>query len=191
MEWTFLFFLNSFLLGAGLAMDAFSVSVANGLHEPDMPARRAFLIAGTFAAFQFLMPLAGWALVHTAEQVFTSFGAFVPWIALVLLALLGGKMIFDGIRGNGGEPAPALSYGMLAGQGVATSIDALSTGFAIAEYPWYGALAASLVIGLVTLALCLAGIRLGRVFGTKLSDKATIFGGIILIAVGIEIFITG
>ena len=85
MEWSFLFFFNSALLGVGLAMDAFSVSMANGLHDPQMSRRRGVQIAGTFAIFQAVMPMTGWVCVHTIVELFSSFDKFIPWIALILL----------------------------------------------------------------------------------------------------------
>ena len=85
MEWSFVFFLNSALLGVGLAMDAFSVSLANGLHDPYMSRRRGAIIAGTFGVFQAVMPMAGWLCVHTIVELFSAFETFVPWIALALL----------------------------------------------------------------------------------------------------------
>ena len=93
MEWGFLFFFNSIFLGVGLAMDAFSVSLANGLNEPRMKKGRMFLIAGVFGGFQALMPLAGWICVHTIVEIFGFFDKIVPWIALILLGFIGIKMI--------------------------------------------------------------------------------------------------
>ena len=182
MEWSFVFFLNSALLGVGLAMDAFSVSMANGLHDPRM---------STFALFQAVMPMTGWVCVHTIVELFSSFEKFIPWIALALLGYIGGKMLVDGIKGEEAEEAAELSAGALLMQGIATSIDALSVGFTISEYGWLMALAASLIIAVVTFFICMAGLRIGKKFGTKLSGKASILGGIILIGIGLEIFISG
>ena len=100
MEWSFVFFLNSALLGVGLAMDAFSVSMANGLHDPRMSRETMCRIAGTFALFQAVMPMTGWVCVHTIVEMFSSFETFIPWIALALLGYIGGKMLVDGIRGE-------------------------------------------------------------------------------------------
>ena len=198
MTWNFLFFFNSILLGVGLAMDAFSVSLANGMSDPSMSRRRSFLIAGTFGAFQALMPMFGWVLVHTAAEKFEAFRKFIPWIALILLCWIGGKMLAEGIRkrrsddSDGEENAvTALGIRVLLVQGIATSIDALSVGFTIAEYGWAAALVESLLIALVTFAICLVGVRLGRKFGTFLAWRASILGGLILIAIGIEIFVKG
>ena len=186
--------LNSALLGVGLAMDAFSVSLANGLNEPKMKSARLAAIARTFAIFQAAMPMLGWICVHTIVQVFSAFETFIPWIALILLCYIGGKMLIDAIRCNcGGEACclKRLTLGALLVQGVATSIDALSVGFTIAEYGLVEALISVLIIAVVTFFICSAGLILGRTFGTKLAGKAGILGGVILIAIGIEIFITG
>ena len=191
MEWSFVFFLNSVLLGVGLAMDAFSVSLANGLHDPRMSRRRGTIIAGTFAGFQAAMPMLGWVCVHTIVELFSSFETFVPWIALALLGYIGGKMLVEGIKGEEAEEAAELSAGALFVQGVATSIDALSVGFTISEYGWGMALVCSLIIAVVTFFVCTAGLSLGKKFGTKLSGKASILGGVILIGIGLEIFVTG
>ena len=191
MEWSFVFFLNSVLLGVGLAMDAFSVSLANGLHDPHMSRRRSAIIAGTFAGFQAAMPMLGWVCVHTIVELFSSFETFIPWIALALLGYIGGKMLVEGIKGEEAEEAAELSAGALFVQGVATSIDALSVGFTISEYGWGMALVCSLIIAVVTFFVCTAGLSLGKKFGTRLSGKASILGGIILIGIGLEIFVTG
>ena len=192
MKWDMLFFLNSALLGAGLAMDAFSVSLANGLHEPDMHTKKMCGIAGIFAFFQALMPMIGWTCVHTVLRHFTAPEKWIPWIAFFLLLFIGGKMLADKIRTKE-ETAVNVQIGMTAlfVQGVATSIDALSVGFAIAGYGLAMALVCALVIAAVTFAICLAGLLIGKRFGTKFSDKAALLGGILLILIGFEILITG
>ncbi len=192
MDQNLLFVLNSILLGTGLAMDAFSVSLANGLNEPQMHAKKTAGIAGVFSLFQFLMPLIGWTCVHTIVQQFQSFEKWIPWIALILLLYIGGKMLWEGIR-NRGEEAEETKVGMAAllVQGLATSIDALSVGFTIAEYDFLMALVSAAIIGAVTYMICFLGLKLGKTFGTKLAGKASILGGIILIGIGIEIFISG
>ena len=192
MEEKLMFCLNSILFGIGLAMDAFSVSMANGLHEPRMKTGRMCLIAGTFGLFQVLMPLLGWVCVHTVAELFTGFHRMIPWIALLLLGYIGGKMLLEGLRGEGSDAdAVAVSLGGLLLQGIATSIDALSVGFTIADSSWPAALTEALIIGAVTFAICLAGLRIGKFFGTKLAGKASILGGVILIAIGLEIFLKG
>lgn len=187
----FTFILNSVLFGIGLAMDAFSVSVANGLNEPNMKKSKMLGIAGVFSFFQFFMPMAGWFCVHTIANLFTSFQKFIPWIALILLLFIGGKMLLEGIKGGDGEIEKAeVGIAALLVQGIATSIDALSVGFTIAEYNLLQAAGESLIIGLVTFVICISGLKLGRKFGTKLAGKAGILGGIILICIGLEIFIS-
>ena len=188
---TILFIFNSILLGLGLAMDAFSVSMANAMFEPDMPKRKMCLVAGTYAAFQFLMPVIGWICVHTLVEAFNAFADFVPWIALALLCFIGGKMILESVRGSGEEgQLRKLSIATLLVQGIATSIDALSVGFTIADYDTQAALTAGLIIAAVTFAICMIGLHLGRIVGVKWSGKAQIIGGVILIAIGIEIAVT-
>ena len=192
MNLSFTFLVTSFLLGVGLAMDAFSVSLANGLNEPEMKPRKMTFIAGIFAFFQGLMPMIGWVCVHTILQVFEVFEKFIPWIALILLAYIGGKMLMDGIK-NEIETVDAcgITLKALMVQGIATSIDALSVGFTIAEYNFVMALICVIIIMVVTYVICFGGLIIGKKFGTKLSNKATIMGGIILILIGLEIFITG
>ena len=187
----FAFFFNSILLGVGLAMDAFSVSLANGLNEPCMRRRRMTAVAGVFAGFQTAMPLIGWICVSTIAQHFKVFEKFIPWIALALLGFIGGKMLYEGIvNKDSEEEKPAVGFSALLVQGVATSIDALSVGFTIAEYSLLEALISCLLIGVVTFFICFAGILIGKKAGTKLAGKAGIFGGAILIFIGLEIFIT-
>ena len=202
------FVLNSILLGVGLAMDAFSVSIANGLNEPHMRRRREVLIAGTYAFFQFLMPVIGWFCVHELVRQFRVFERFIPWIALALLLWIGGKMIRDALRKDpeeaAGSGAPGnseaaessgapevLTMGTLIMQGVATSIDALSVGFAIAHSSALAAFAAALIIMAVTFLICMGGLTAGKKLGGYVAGKAGILGGCILIFIGIEIFVKG
>ena len=191
--WNFRFFFNSILLGVGLAMDAFSVSMANGLNEPAMKQKKMCGVAGVFAFFQALMPMIGWLCIHTVVQYFTAFEKFIPWIALILLCYIGGKMLWDGIKNKSEDAEEAAGVGLsaLLVQGVATSIDALSVGFTIADYGFIMALVCALIIAAVTFVICMGGLVIGKTFGTKLSNKAAILGGVILIFIGIEIFVTG
>ena len=192
------FLINSIGLGAGLAMDAFSVCVANGLREPEMPVPRRIMMAGIYAFFQFAMPLIGWVCVHFIEEAFSAFRKFIPWIALLLLLYIGGGMIIEAFRSKketqedeSGEAksAAVLPMKTMLIQGVATSIDALSVGFTISGYGAFEALLAALIIAAVTFVICLSGLKLGRVFGTKLERYAGLIGGTILIVIGLEIFI--
>ena len=192
MDWNVMFFVNSALLGIGLAMDAFSVSLANGLNEPCMKNKKVLGIAGVFAGFQALMPLLGWLCVHMLLQYFKLFEPFIPWIALILLCYIGSKMLLDGIRTRdcACEQKQAVGLGALLVQGIATSIDALSVGFTIAEYNGIMALVCALIIAAVTFMLCTAGILIGKKFGTVFSNNASVLGGVILIAIGFEILIS-
>ncbi len=190
--WSVEFFLESALLGVGLAMDAFSVSLANGLREPKMGKGRMGLIAGVFAGFQAAMPLIGWLCVRTVARTFAVFQKCIPWIALILLSYIGGKMLIEGLRtGGDGEPAPAVGLVALLTQGVATSIDALSVGFAISDYTPLMAVVAAAVISAVTFGICVMGLALGKRFGTRLAGRASLLGGVILIAIGLKVFLDG
>lgn len=180
-------------LGMGLAMDAFSVSLANGLNEPKMGKSRMCSIAGVFAFFQFAMPMIGWFLVTRLAELFGAFQKFIPWIALALLCYIGGSMIYESVskkKGDDDDEKPAVGFWGLIVQGVATSIDALSVGFSISNYQWYEALVCCGVIAVMTFVICMGGLVIGKKSGTKLADKAGILGGCILILIGLEVFIT-
>ena len=183
-----LFVLNSILLGAGLAMDAFSVSIANGLSEPGMSRLKAAATAGVYGGFQFLMPMLGWLIVTTVAGWFSVINALIPYIALGLLLFIGIKMIVECLRGKDETEYRTLTIPLLLLQGVATSIDALSVGFTIAGYELLMALLSALIIGAVTFIICIAGLYIGKRFG-RIFRHAEIAGGVILIAIGIEIFV--
>lgn len=188
---TLKFVITSIFLGIGLAMDAFSVSLANGLNEPHMRIKKIMGIAFVFAFFQAAMPMIGWICVHTIVEYFTAFARIIPWIALLLLVVIGTKMIIEGVKhGNSELEKPKVGFWALIIQGIATSIDALSVGFTISEYKVLMALFCACIIAIVTFALSIGGIWIGKKCGTKLSNKAEIFGGAILIIIGLEIFIT-
>ena len=191
MEWIILG-TKSALLGVGLAMDAFSVSLANGLNEPYMRKKKMVGIAGAFAFFQALMPMVGWFCVHTLVKYFQAFEGWIPWIALILLLFIGGKMLLEGMKNEETDACVSkLGVITLLIQGIATSIDALSVGFTIADYDLTRAVICAAIIAIVTFIICMAGVIIGKKVGTKLSGKANMLGGIILIAIGLEIFITG
>lgn len=191
MNFGFSFFFNSILLGVGLAMDAFSVSLANGLNDSKMSKGKMSGIAGIFSAFQFAMPMIGWLCVSTVANYFSVFEKCIPWIALLLLGFIGGKMLYEGVKSKGKEEEKSpIGIGSLMVQGVATSIDALSVGFTISDYSRVEAFVACILIGIVTFFICFIGIAIGKKTGTKLADKAGILGGVILIFIGLEIFIT-
>ena len=197
MEWNLIFFVNSILLGAGLAMDAFSVSIANALSESGMKKSLMCFIAGVYEFFQFAMPMIGWICVHTIVEYFSKFETFIPWIALALLLWIGGKMIWEAGHPESEnieeekEVLEKLTFSTLLIQGVATSIDALSVGFTIADYKLLMAFIASLIIAGVTFAICMTGLLIGKKAGEKLGAKATLLGGVILVGIGIEIFVKG
>ena len=192
MELGGVFFLNSILLGIGLSMDAFSVSLANGLNNPAIKKSKACLVSCVFAFFQAAMPMIGWVCVHTFVSLFKSFEKFIPFIALILLSYIGIKMLIEGIKkDDDSDKNTLLTFSALLLQGVATSIDALSVGFTIADYGAVEALLCALIIAAVTFPICLAGVFIGKKFGNSISGKASILGGVILIAIGLEIFISG
>lgn len=200
--------INSLLLGVGLAMDAFSVSVANGLKEPKMKPARMSIIAGVYACFQFAMPIIGWFLVHTLIGIFDELEKIVPWVGFVLLIFIGGKMIFETVseiknkkadknsgsktdaKENGDSDKKIGAYTLII-QGIATSIDALSVGLTISDYHVVAALTASIIIAVVTFIICMLGLKLGKLVGDGLGKFAGIIGGIILIGIGIEILVKG
>ena len=194
MNWFNLIFSSS-LLGIGLAMDAFSVSLANGLNEPKMKLKKAFGIAALFAIFQALMPLIGWVAISGFLELFHKFKPFIPWIAFILLCFIGGKMLFDSIKSNSEdtEKTKVLTIGALIVQAIATSIDALTAGidlardYSITQYI-YVIIAVS-IIAVLTFVICFTGVKLGQKIGTKLANKAGIFGGCVLIFLGLKIFI--
>ena len=193
MKVDFVFFLNSILLGVGLAMDSFSVSVADTLNEPDMKKGKTFGIAGTFGIYQALMPMIGWVCVHTLLEYFSAFEKFIPWIALILLLYIGGEMLVEGLRKDETDDQAhyELTFAKLMVQGIATAIDALSVGFTIAEYDFPVALLSVLIVGTITFCISLCGCLLGKKFGHLLNNKASVLGGTILIAIGLEIWIKG
>lgn len=185
----FLFFLNSCLFGIALAMDAFSVSIANGIHEPTMSKSKTFLIPTIFAILQGVMPFIGWFCVHNLIELFKFLNQLIPWIALLLLSFLGIKMIIEGKKKDENTIISNTFWALII-QGIATSIDALSVGCTIAEYNLTEAFVFVLIIAVITFFICFVGVIIGKKFGNKFSNKAELIGGIILIAIGIEICLT-
>lgn len=196
---TLIWILTAIGLGAGLAMDACAVSMSNGLAEPKMKLGKIFTIAGFFGVFQIIMPIFGYLAVTvlsaTLGENFTRiFGYLVPWIALTLLLILGIKMIVEGIKEGkdsnkeNEESVKKLTIGGLFVQAIATSIDALSVGVIYGNVIPLEAYTTFLIIGIVTLGISVAAVFIGKKFGTIFSNKATIAGGIILCAIGLEIF---
>ena len=186
--------LNSLLLGFGLAMDAFTVSLANGLSEPNLKKLKMINIALIFAIFQGAMPLIGWVFVSKAVKYIRGFDRFVPIIALILLVFIGLKMIFekeDKDEEEKDKEKSKLTFGVLIVQGIATSIDALSVGFTIADYSFIKSLISSSIIAGVTFIICMIGVLIGKKVGMKYAKKASRLGGCVLIVIGIEIFVKG
>jgi len=183
------FLVNSSLLGVGVAMDAFSVSLANGLNEPTMKKRKMLFISAIFGFFQAIMPLIGYVCIHKVLKHFKAIEKLVPWGAFFVLLYVGFKMINDGLKNKQENLNSKISFCGVMVQAVATSIDALSVGFSIANYSWVMALITALIIFLIAFLICVIGFFIGKKFGTVLSNKATIFGGIILIIIGVEILI--
>ncbi len=192
MDFNINFFIINSLLGIGLAVDAFSVSLANGLNEPTMKIKKMSFIAAIFAFFQFIMPLIGWICISTIAKQFSFLEKFIPWIALILLAFIGFKMLIEGLQDKCPENLKSVGFFALIIQGIATSIDALSVGFSFtsSNYDILKTLIACLIIGILTFFICFLGIFIGKKAGTRLAGKASILGGIILILIGLEIFIT-
>ena len=187
----FEFFLVSIMFGLGLAMDAFSVSLANGMNEKRMQIGRMCKVAGIFAFFQAAMPLLGWVAVHTVLEYFNGFAKFIPYIALALLSYIGGKMIYEGMKKDCDCEDCSVGFWGLIVQGIATSIDALTVGLDIGSYNFVEAFVCAVVIAIVTFIICMFGVWAGKKFGNMLSNKATVFGGVILVCIGIYIFIKG
>ena len=183
-------YIISILLGFALAMDACAVSMVNGMNNPKMKYYKVLLIAFLFGLFQALMPLIGYLVGHMFISLIEP---FIPWIALVLLSFVGGKMLYEGIKNKDEEEneVKKLTFVALIVQAIATSIDALSAGLTFASYSINEALISVLIIMIITFIICYISVYIGKKFGNKLGNKAEILGGVILILIGLEIFITG
>lgn len=176
-------------LGVALSMDAFAVSVCKGLGMKKINYGQALIIAGFFGGFQALMPLLGWLLGSRFEQLIESFD---HWVAFVLLLFIGGKMIFDVIRGGDDDEDESCSrfdIKELFVMAIATSIDALATGIVLAIEPDTNIWSSIAIIGSITFVICIAGVIIGNKFGSRFKDKASIAGGIILILIGVKILL--
>lgn len=184
------FYLQSVLLGVGLAMDAMCVSMSNGCVEPKMKLTKILFISFMFGLFQTIMPLIGYLIGH---ELIKYIQKFIPWIALVLLSFLGIKMLIEAFKKNEElkENNFNLTFKIIFFQTIATSIDALSVGITIADYYFIKALVATSLIGIVTFLICILAHYIGKRFGIKFGNKAQILGGIILLSIGIEIFVKG
>lgn len=183
-------FIELLLMGVGLAMDAFAVSVCKGLAMRKVNKKQAFIIALFFGGFQALMPFIGWALGIQFERYITSID---HWIVFILLGFIGGKMIVEAVKPEEDEEIeqmdPPLDIKQLTILAVATSIDALAVGitFAFLNYPIVEAIT---IIGVITFIICIAGVYVGNFFGSKYKNKAELAGGLILILIGLKILLS-
>lgn len=180
-----------FMIGVGLSMDAFAVAICKGLGMGRINWRHAAAIALFFGGFQALMPLVGWALGTQFADLITPVD---HWIAFALLAIIGGKMLYEALRGDDDEAADASAEGerldvkelvMLA---VATSIDALAVGITFA-FLGVNIVEACALIGVTTFVLSFVGVAVGNQFGARFEKPATIVGGIVLILIGVKILL--
>lgn len=181
--------IRSLFLGIGLAMDATCVAMTNGLNYPKIKKSQVILIAFMFGFFQALMPLIGYLLGVS----FSSFlSKFTPIIALVLLSLLGGKMLIEGLKKcEDGNCIKPFCFKLLLLQAFATAIDALSVGIIMVDYKIIELIISLVLIAVTTFILSFVGVLIGKKFGVLLNNKASILGGIILIVIGLEIFFSG
>ena len=183
------FIVRSLFLGIGLAMDATCVAMTNGLKYPKLKIRHALLISFMFGFFQALMPLIGYLLGVSFSEFLTK---FTPIIALVLLTIIGGKMLLEGFeKKEKDEEVKQFNFPMLLVQAIATAIDALSVGIIMIDYKFNELIIALILIAVVTFVLSFIAVFLGKKFGVLLNNKAEILGGVILIVIGLEIFISG
>lgn len=190
MSWDWTLLLNCVLFGFGLAVDAFLISLSNGLNMPNIKRGKMFATAGVFAVFQLIAPMIGWICINTIAKQFDLFEECMSWIALVVLCYIGIKMIVDGVcRKHSVAEKPKVGILALLVQAIITSIDALSVGFAIADYTWQMALVGSVIIALITFGSFIAGFCIGKKCGLKLANKASVIGGIIFIFIGAEVFV--
>ena len=177
--------LELFLIGVGLSMDAFAVSICKGLGMEKLRWRQGLLVGMFFGGFQALMPLIGWLLGRQFEKYITSVD---HWIAFILLGYIGGKMIWDAFHSEEETCPASFRLRELTMLAVATSIDALAVGITFA-FLKVDILPAVSLIGVTTFVISLAGVRIGHRFGSKYKDKATLAGGIILCLIGLKILL--
>jgi manganese efflux pump family protein len=182
-------FIELFIVAIGLSMDAFAVSLCKGLNMRKLNYRYAWIISLFFGGFQAIMPIIGWALGKGFAEYIT---AFDHWIAFALLVIIGGKMLFEGIKKDKDESdcscEDSLDLKELFILAIATSIDALAVGISFA-FLQVSILPAAVLIGVTTFILSFAGVTIGNRFGAKFQDKAEIAGGIVLIMIGIKILL--
>lgn len=203
------------LLSAALSMDACAVAMTNGMTESKMPVKKALLIGALFGFFQFLMPVIGYFITGIIANAFLdTFETISAWVSFALLAFLGGKMLFEGIKEWGEKKKtqnvdlcettgacpcskPKLTFGKLIIQAIATSIDALAVGVtlqmaAISDIGLaLGVWGATGAIGVITLSFSFCAVYIGKAIGDKLADKAGLLGGVVLLGIGVKILIEG
>ena len=176
------------LVGASLSMDAFAVSVCSGLKMPKIDFKKAALIAFFFGGFQALMPALGWAL----GALFAAYvDKYDQYIAFIILAYLGGKMIWDVFNSDGEEASAAIDMKSLFIMSFATSVDALAVGVTFGMDPAVSIVPAALIIGVTTFAICICGVIVGNIFGARWQSRAQFVGGLMLILVGTKILLEG
>ena len=178
------------LLGVGLSMDAFAVSICHGLSMRRFNGRHASIVALFFGGSQAIMPLFGWLLGSQFQQYIEKFD---HWIAFLLLAFIGGKMIWEVLRAKEDDAqvdAEKLDLGQLFFMAIATSIDALAVGISLALLRVNIVLAAS-TIGITTFVISFGGVLVGFRFGSRYKEKAEITGGVVLILIGLKILLEG
>ncbi len=186
------FIISSILFGLGLAVDAFLISLAGGVNEPNAKRGKILASALVFALFQLAAPLIGRLCVRTVAERFLFFKECLSGIALAVLLFLGIKMLVEGLRQNNkDEEKPKSGIGALLLRAAVSSVDALSMGFTIAEYSLWTAVAGAGIIAAITFIAYTAGFFIGRKFGTRLADKAMVIGGILFIVMALEVFIRG
>ncbi|MDO5111178.1 MAG: manganese efflux pump MntP family protein [Clostridia bacterium] len=179
-------FYELFLIAVGLSMDAFAVAVCKGLNMPRLNYRQGVVIALFFGVFQAVMPLIGWFL---GQQFASSISAFDHWIAFALLSFIGGKMILEALKKDTGDEASArFDLTEILILAIATSIDALAVGITFA-FLNVSIGSSVCLIGATTFVLSFIGVLVGHKFGAKYKNKAELFGGVILVLIGVKILL--
>jgi putative Mn2+ efflux pump MntP len=174
-------------IAVGLAMDAFAVAIATGIVLGTVSGRQTFRLAFHFGLFQFLMPVVGYLAGMTVERYIEGYD---HWLAFALLGYIGGKMVYEGIRGgeeegNGGkDPTRGMSLVVLS---VATSVDALAVGISLGVLRNDEIVYPGVVIGIVACTFTAAGLHLGKRLGTVFGKRMEVVGGLVLVAIGVKI----
>ncbi|MCH5163354.1 MAG: manganese efflux pump [Clostridiales bacterium] len=184
-------YINGLLFGLGLAVDSFLIALTDGLDNPNVKIGKLALLAAMFAAFQILMPMLGWLCMHTVAVYVDYFDKVLSWIAFAVMLFFGVRMIVDGVKKQPLERKERdIGISAVILQCFVTSVDSLAVGFAIANYTVISALVCSIVIGSVTFIMFCLGYTVGKRFGLRFADAASVIGGIVFIGIGIEILIT-